>query len=119
MDKSEFIKLAPQYYALAIGLSFEYKGSPLTRQSIMNEYLFHDDEGDDPYSLVDDFSIWNLAIDWLRQRDMIVVYTDPFGPPIYNKSSTFDSQWNDLCRNDRPFENARQSGDEVRWTREA
>jgi hypothetical protein len=118
MDKAEFVKLAPQYYALAIGLAFEYKGGPLTRQSIMNEYVMQED-GEESYSLVDDFATWNRATAWLVEREMIVAFIDPFGPPVYNKGGTFDSQWNDLCRSERPFENARQSGDEQGWTREA
>jgi hypothetical protein len=118
MDKAEFIQLAPQYYALAIALAFENKGDSLTRQSIMNEYMVQD-EGDDPYCLMDDFTIWNQAIAWLVDREMIFAFTDPFGPPVYNKGDIFDSQWNDLCRSERPFENARRSGNPRIWTHEA
>jgi hypothetical protein len=84
----------------------------------MNEYLVQD-EGDEPHCLIDDFATWNQAVAWLVERRMIVAFTDPFGPPIYKKSDTFDSQWSDLCRSERPFENARQSGDERSWTYEA
>jgi hypothetical protein len=119
MDKAGFIKLAPKYYALAIALTFTHKGDALTRQSIMNEFIVHEEAGDDPYSLLDDFTVWNLAIAWLVDREMIVSFTDPFGPPIYSKGDIFESQWNDLCRAERPFENAQRSGGAVRWTHEA
>jgi hypothetical protein len=118
MDKAEFIKLAPKYYALAIALTFTHKGDALTRQSIMNEYLAQDD-GEESYSLLDDFTLWNQAIAWLIDREMIFAFTDPFGPPVLNKGGTFDSQWNDLCRNERPFENADRSGNPAQWTHEA
>jgi hypothetical protein len=118
MDKAEFVKLAPQYYALAIALAFANKGDELTRQSLMNEYIVHE-EDEDPYCLLDDFTIWNQAIAWLTERDMIFAFTDPFGPAVYNKGDIFDSQWNDLCRSERPFENARRSGNPATWTREA
>jgi hypothetical protein len=84
MDKAEFVELAPQYYALAIALAFASKGGELTRQSIMNEYIVHEEDGD-TYFLLDDFTIWNQAIAWLVDRDMILAFTDPFGPPVYNK----------------------------------
>jgi hypothetical protein len=119
MDKADFVKLAPQYYALAIALAFANKGDELTRQSIMNEYIVHDEDGDQTYSLVDDFTIWTQAMGWLTDHDMIIAFTDPFGPPVFNKGGTFDSQWNDLCKNERPFQNAHRSGDPVRWTYEA
>jgi hypothetical protein len=69
--------------------------------------------------LVDDFTIWNRAIDWLVESDMISAFTDPFGPPVYLKGDTFDSRWNDLCRSQSPFENAEASGDPGRWTYQA
>ena len=85
MDKADFIKLAPRYYALAIGLRFSKNGGPQTRQSIMNDYMVHEEGGtsEDVYCLVDDFTIWNRAIDWLVESDMISAFTDPFGPPVY------------------------------------
>jgi hypothetical protein len=121
MDKAEFIKLAPKYYALAIGLRVSKHSGPQTRQSVMNEYMVREEGGtsEDVYCLVDDFTIWNRAIDWLTENDMISAFTDPFGPPVYMKGDTFDSQWNDLCRSERPFENAQASGDPARWTYQA
>jgi hypothetical protein len=121
MDKAEFIKLAPKYYALAIGLRFTKNDGPQTRQSIMIEYMAHE-EGAPPeeaYSLVDDFTIWNRAIDWLVESNLISAFTDPFGPPVYLKDDTFDSRWNDLCRDQSPFQNANASGDAGRWTYQA
>ncbi len=118
MDKAEFVELAPQYYALAIALAFASKGGELTRRSIMNEYIVHE-EDEDPYCPLDDFTIWNRAIAWLVDRDMILAYTDPFGPPVYNKGDIFDSQFNELGESDRPFANARRSGNPANWTREA
>lgn len=121
MDKAEFIKLAPKYYALAIALRFSKHDSAQTRQSIMNEFMVHEEDGpsEGSYCLVDDFPIWNSAIAWLVGRDMISSFTDPFGPPVYIKGDTFDSQWNDLCRTESPFENAAFSGDPGRWTYQA
>jgi hypothetical protein len=121
MDKADFIKLAPKYYALAIGLRFSKHGGSQTRQSIMKEYVVQEEGGtsEDNYCLVDDFTIWNRAIDWLVEREMIVAFTDPFGPPVYTKGGTFDSQWNDLCRDQSPFENAAASGDPGRWIYQA
>jgi hypothetical protein len=121
MEKADFIKLAPKYYALAIALRFAKLGSAQTRQSIMNEYMVHEEDGpsEDSLCLVDDFAIWNSAIDWLVARGMIGAFTDPFGPPVYVKGDTFDSQWNDLCRTEAPFENAEFSGDARQWTFQA
>jgi hypothetical protein len=121
MDKADFIKLAPKYYALAIALRFTKFDSPLTRRSMVKEYMIHDEDGpsEQSYCLIDDFAIWNLAIAWLVERDMINAFTDPFGPPVYIKSGTFDSQWNDLCAQDSPFENAQASGDPGGWTFQA
>lgn len=121
MDKAEFIRLAPLYYALAIVLKFARSGGPFTQQSIADDYTIEIEGGspEDAACLVENSNIWDRAIKWLVERDVLVAFTDPFGPPVYKKGDTFDSQINDLFASTAPFETARASGDPSRWTFQA
>jgi hypothetical protein len=116
MDKAEFIRLAPKYYALAILLQL-VKGKPVTYQSIAEEYTVKSDDEDE--FLLQNGNLWAIATDWLMEKELVVAFSDPFGPPVYTQTDTFDSRFNDLFNSEMPFQNAQASGDSRRWAFQA
>lgn len=121
MDKAEFIKKAPLYYALAILHQFQRTGGPLTKRSVRSEFSIQIEGGtpEDVICLLDNEQLWELAVDWLVAHNVIVSFKDPFGPPVLKRSDTFESEVNDIVRSLSPFQTAEESGDMRSWTFEA
>jgi hypothetical protein len=87
MDKSEFIELAPQYYALAIICYFlENRLSAVSRRQ-----LIYDESGNRTF--LDRDKLYEIAIEWLYRKGMIVSVSDPLVRhlPGRRKNSTISS----------------------------
>ena len=107
MDKSRFIDLAPQYYALAIITHLDrIGGGPSSDAAIKSAFNVDDGSGDpdDSYSLLEHTEIFDSAINWLVEQDLISAVEDAFGPTIYRTTSQHYSLLSVLRQNpDLPF----------------
>jgi hypothetical protein len=99
MDKAEFIKSAPMYYALAIAVAFMSVSNDgyLSEQSIKNEYSAEDGDGDHfNYLATDPLFIEGIAI--LAKSQIIEIVPDRFGPPLFKRDAAFDDNFIKLCQ---------------------
>lgn len=101
VEKATFLEVAPQYYALAIALRMSQAGDPLYQQEIVDEYTIGTSNG--TYTLLQNSFLFERAIAWLAQREIIDVVDDPFAPTFYLAGPKF-SEWT-AWKNDRslPF----------------
>jgi hypothetical protein len=101
MEKPEFLKEAPKYYCLGI-MAFLYAGpNSASQREIANHYTDRNDDGDSVYYF-ERGKLFDVAIEWLRERGMIEIERGPFGPPIVRCSQHFRDLWKHLST-DRDF----------------
>lgn len=105
MDKIEFIKEAPLYYALAIASELNKQGDARTMSeyAIQKVYNVPDDTEHDGYTaLLGRAAVWDAAIAWLKKEGMMSVSKASFGPPLYSQSDAFAERWEEL-KQQSPF----------------
>jgi hypothetical protein len=115
MDKAEFIEKAPGYYALAIAVALKTSGSAVTRGTIESLYML--DGGNFPDTcLVGNDDLWKRAVALLIDRNMIGIFHDTFGPPIYHQTADTEAAWGALREDPKlPFKNYQILGDHHDW----
>ena len=98
MDKAEFVQEAPVYYALAIATELSRSGEKISKSEIMKKFGHQSDgyDADTYINLLNNDSLWEMGIEWLRQRGMVEVKTLSFGPPLYARGEKFSKEWHDL-----------------------
>jgi hypothetical protein len=96
MEKSEFVKLAPVYYAMAIANVLR-QGPALPDYKIRSQYPDDNDPNPEGSSLLDRYLVWDRAIEWLLAKEMVSIRHDPFGPPIFSTGEGFTNRWEELC----------------------
>jgi hypothetical protein len=116
MDKAEYVARAPLYYALAVAAVLGTVSGPLTEYKIRAKYPRDDDGSPEPGSLLDRMLVWDRAISWLAEREMIAVKYDTFGPPIYFKNPDFDEKFDELTIDEAlPFASYHAAGRTDDW----
>lgn len=116
MEKAEFVKLAPLYYAMAIANVLRNAHDALPDYKIRGDYPDQYDSTPEPSSLLDRPLLWDKGVEWLLRCDLIAIRHDPFGPPIFNKSENFMAVWDGLCSDTTtPFYNFATSGFSGNW----
>jgi len=88
MDKSEFVDIAPEYYALAV---IEFLRKPGTGSVISEGEIHHEYTQDREFgSLLTHAPILKRTMALLAEYGIVVIRTDPFGPPIYMTNNEVD-----------------------------
>ena len=99
MDKETFVKRAPLYYALAIGVYFETteetSASYLTIQSYFTE-SFNLDLGEEDNVRLESVMLSSIAAKYLEQKSIIEIVVDDFGPQIFQCGPDFQKGWEKL-----------------------
>jgi hypothetical protein len=96
MDKTEFIKQAPMYYALAIAVRLAVRED--------DEYVFEGElkaeYTDDPQTgtLLWEQSLFNEGISTLAEHRMIDTLPDRFGPELFKKAASFSEQFTTMSQ---------------------
>lgn len=88
MDKARFLERAPLTYAVAIVDYLESKSGDAYDQDIRDRFSNFDDDGPQ-YELLADHAIFEAALKWLIQKDMISIVEDDFGPSIIQSNENF------------------------------
>jgi hypothetical protein len=116
MDKAEFVARAPAYYALAIAEALDRAPGPLSEYKVKHSFPDIDEQSGEEGSLIDRWMIWERAIAWLLERDMIKIKYDAFGPPIFSKGPSFQGMWDKLAEDDDlPFSSFVAAGEAADW----
>jgi hypothetical protein len=116
MDKAEFVARSPTYYALAIVDALNRAPGSLSEYKVKQSFPYPDEQTGEEGSLIDRWLIWDRAVAWLLERDMIKIKRDPFGPPIFSKSPSFQATWDQLVEDeDLPFSSFAASGEALNW----
>jgi hypothetical protein len=116
MDKAEFVKLAPLYYAMAIANALRKTGDAQPDYKIRSEYTNQVEFEPEPGTLLDRYILWNKAVEWLLSNNLVSVRHDPFGPPIFTRSQNFDTIFGEICGDGTlPFFNFAASGLSNSW----
>jgi len=102
MDKPEFLRQAPKYYALAVIAYIDMYERAASEVDLRQHY--HEVMNDDPdgYYYLSRSDIFAVAARWLRDRGLIEIVEDPFAPLIILPSSSFRDELEKLS-SDRGF----------------
>jgi hypothetical protein len=95
VDKDEFLRRAPGYYAAAVAYALESAFYPYTRERL-SERLGGED------ILRNDY-LFDAAIRLLERMTVIVVEKDDFAPSLYGKSDRFPEWWESAATSDLPM----------------
>jgi hypothetical protein len=119
MDKDDFVRLAPSYYALAIAQAVS-GGSAQTPSSLEEAYS-EKDQYEDEYSLLGVGVLLDLGIEEAARLRLIKIENDPFGPPIITQADDYWDAMEAACENEQgPFSRYRAAGDaKGTWLRSA
>lgn len=117
MDKSDYIKIAPAYYALAVLLAFDrVKKIHLTEFGILEVYKAPEEDQDYGTYYMSNAALLKVALRVLGEQGIIVIVDDPFGPPIYKRGETFDAYLQNQATDPQTlYSKARLSGDAYSW----
>lgn len=116
MSKSEFIRRAPLYYALAIAVAVR-TGDGQTRETVRRYYA---PNGDELIFYLDRDVLLDEAIVIAHRLGLIEVTQPDFGSPIINRSASYWEAWRNAKTPGSPFEYFDKAGDGGHsWLREA
>jgi hypothetical protein len=119
VDKREFVKLAPRYYALAILQHLRNRGAPASESSIQEGFKEEGDEGNSFY-YVDNEVLFDQALQFIVDAALITVIRDPFGPLIIRAVDNFYDKMDEiLAHGPPPFQNYGMVPDREEWLRNA
>jgi hypothetical protein len=121
MDKLEFVREAPIFYALAIATQLSRAGDATSRQQLSKEFVrqLDEDESDSYVHLLGNGSLWERGIMWLRERGMVKIRTFPFAPEVYARGDKFSEEWGELTQGDGVFGVYGRMTDGDNWLTEA
>ncbi len=120
MDKGNFIDMAPEYYAVAIASYFKSNWAyPASKQDILSYYTTTDDMDTDSYCYLHHSVLFEKGIEIVRERGLITVIPDVFGPPIYVRTEKFDERLNELKNKEGVFYKYGLFDNGERWVRSA
>jgi hypothetical protein len=119
MDKREFVRLAPQYYAMAIVRDVVNRGSPASQSSIEKEYTVEDEDGDDYPHLSSDV-LFEAGLKVAIEQELVRIIRDPFGPVVIVAHEEIYENWKKLQESgDLPFRNYGLAPDKREWLQSA
>jgi hypothetical protein len=120
VEKSYFLKVAPYYYALGIIHHLQNNSSPTTESKIQQDYAIPDTRDNDEWAYFERELLFDQAVRFLVEHDIITVISDDFGPPILAESEGYYFRWQKL-REDRryPFYKYALASDGDTWVRQA
>lgn len=123
MDKADFIRLAPDYYKLAVVLVLREERGYVPSFSLKSKYYERHPDSTDPddgYSLLENDALLQLAIDTLVKEQVIDALLDPFGPSQFRAGEGLGTYIDEnLADASSPLHKAEASGDAERWLRAA
>jgi len=98
MDKSEFLEVAPSYYALAIISIILDNHLVHTKDEIIEKYSSYDpDDPENPFCLVSDGKLLDRSLLLLESQEIIRIELDHFGPPLIIPHTNFETRFDRLC----------------------
>lgn len=119
MDKSDFVRLAPKYYMLAIIQEMRKSYGHLSETAMRESYTYNDPGGDD-YCYIPNKYLMKIALDNLASTGAIEIIKDDFGPALYRKTDQFEQAVEALEIDlDGPFYKCKVSPDCEAWVRSA
>jgi hypothetical protein len=124
MDKAEFVREAPVFYALAIAVALSKGGDVISKNEIRQQFSAMLDDNDPDggtFTFLDFELLWESGIAWLRERGMVEVKKLAFGPAVYSRGAKFSERWQDyVSTNDGSvFGTYGQIRDNDAWLRSA
>lgn len=115
MDKADFIRIAPQYYELAVLVAVWTKDGHLSEDSFRSAYEV-DHDGNDAETLLSSEAMLASALRSLIAKNVIEVLEDPFGPALYTRAGGI-SQYIEKAEADRtsPFHKSSRAPHREAW----
>jgi len=103
--------MAPIYYAMAISSYWKTSIGAITREALQARF----DVGDDS-SLLENDVLFDKAVEWLVERDVISAISDDFGPTIFYPTDERLARLDMLAREDgTPLHKWYGIGQDARW----
>jgi hypothetical protein len=116
MDRETFLKLAPEYYMLALYIHFQYPREYYTDVGWTEDLSFRDDDADATICYVENAALREEAVRLMLKHGAISVIDDPFGPTIWQKTDYLDKISEQLESSPTSvFFRAKASGDPRSW----
>ncbi len=114
MDKEKVLRLAPEYYMLALYLHFQYPQEYYTDDSWAHDFT------SDDYCYVEIAALRAEAVRLMQKQGAISVIEDPFGPTIWQKTEDLEALAERLENSSTsPFFRAKASGNPRAWLQQA
>lgn len=115
MDRETFLKLAPEYYMLALCIHFDFPRDLHGDSSFTRDFAFND-ENDEWHDFVENIPLRKEALRRLALQGAIKIIDDPFGPTLWHRGQSFEKlqeEWEKAPWS--VFYKARMSGDRREW----
>ena len=80
MDKEQFLRTAPAYYALGIVFYAINNGEDNLEQRVIEEYYTDTDGEENTFPYFERGRIYDKAVEWLVDQKVVVCISDDFGP---------------------------------------
>lgn len=116
MDKQIFLKLAPEYYMLALFVHFDFPRDLHGESSFVRDFAVNDDMDGEWHDFVESVPLRQEALRRLARQGAIKIVPDPFGPTLWHRGPNFEKlqeQWEKTPSS--VFYKARMSGDRREW----
>jgi hypothetical protein len=115
MDKATFLRVAPDYYLLAITQELRPSSNYLGKS-----FFFERSEADSVIGFLESAALIAQAIEVLVQANALEKLDDPFGPTLYRKGTNFDDfiKGREEDRNS-PFYKASAAPNRMAWLKSA
>jgi hypothetical protein len=116
MDKVTFLKLAPEYYMLALYMHLQNPADYYTDARWIRDFSYHDQYADATIYYVENDALRAEALRLMVKHGAITVIEDPFGPTIWQKTDKLEDLSEQLeASSASVFFRARASGDPKTW----
>lgn len=114
MDKDAFLKLAPEYYMLALCIHFDYPRDFHGESSFIRDFSVEYDG--EYHDIVENVALRREALRRSETLGAIKTVPDPFGPILWHKGPNFEKLQDELEKTPSSvFYKARMSGDRREW----
>ncbi|UFZ04686.1 hypothetical protein LQG66_36850 [Bradyrhizobium ontarionense] len=114
MDRDTFLKLAPEYYMLALFIHFDYPRDLHGESSFARDFAVNDDS--EWHDFVESAPLRQEALRRLERLGAIKLVLDAFGPILWHRGPNFErllDEWEKTPSS--VFYKARMSGDRREW----